>query len=100
MSSQCQLAGTIGTLTKKLAEMSLPEDTDEVVELVKQQQQLLEAYVCSTASVHIDPILIRGVLAENHQLFAKARQAHIIAANELDALTVARSALTAYETSP
>lgn len=92
-----QVVQAIRNLTEQLRELPLPEKTEEVTALVVQQQQLLEAYIQSAGSGRIDHKLIRDVMRENHRLLAMTKQAHTDAAEELDALALGRSAISAYQ---
>jgi len=84
-------------LNKRLAVLSLPEETDQTLLLVAQQQQLLEAYVHATIPAEIDTHLIRDVLSQTDQLMGEARRAHADTSVKLDALALGRSAVSAYE---
>ena len=96
MSSPHRVAIAIRNLGQQLAELVLPEETDEAMTLVLQQQQLLEAYARSTPPNDIDYQLIREVSSENQRLIGRVKQAHRKAAQELDALARSRSAVSAY----
>ncbi len=97
MSAPHKVTRAIRNLNEQLAQLSLPEETDETLTLVVQQQQLLAAYVHSALPSQIDYDLIRDVLKENSRLMGKAKRAHSDAALNLDALALGRSAVSAYE---
>lgn len=96
MSNSDQVATAIRHLGRKLAELALPEETDQVLLLVAQQQKLLETYARSTPLNDTNYRLIRDVSVENSRLIERVKQAHADAAAELDALARARTAVSAY----
>lgn len=97
MSDSAQAASAIRELGEKFVQFSLPQQTDEMIALVVQQQHLLEAYVRITPKERLDIGLIREVANKNSLLMQEATLAHVDAAAELDALAVGRSAVSAYE---
>lgn len=84
-------------LSKQLSVLSLPEEADESLSLVVQQQRLLEAYIHSAPPAEIDRDLIFDIQTKTDVLMARAREAHADAAIKLDALALGRSAVSAYE---
>ena len=96
MNSNGQLLAAIERITLELDELSLPDESRELVELVVQQQQLLEAYVRCSLPKTIDRELIHRVMAAHQNLKHRTQVAHGEASKELEALTQGRSASSAY----
>lgn len=84
-------------LNQELSGLSLPEETDKILSLVGQQQLLLEEYVVAASPAAVNPMLIRDVQTETDLLIERAREAHADAAKKLTALSLGRSAVSAYE---
>jgi len=99
LTTSSQVGQAIRTLNTQLADLALPEETDLMTELVVQQQQLLESYFRSCEPDQIDRVLIAEVIAENTRQRDTACIAHSDAAKELDALTLGRNAVFAYQDS-
>jgi len=96
MNSNGQILAAIRQITLGLGELSLPDDANELVELVLQQQKLLEAYIRSAGAEEIDRELIQEVLVEHEKLLSRTRLAHSEVSKELGVLTQGRSAISAY----
>lgn len=96
MNSNGQLLAAIKRITLELGQLSLPDDAHELVELVVQQQQLLEAYIRFSRAEPLDRELIQDVMVEHEKLLSRTQLAHSEASRELEVLTQGRSAISAY----
>ncbi len=96
MNAHAKLLAAIQLLGEQLERMALPEDAGEMLDVVLQRQQLLEAYLAGTAAVDIDTSVIHEVLAGNARLLSTTQEAHSDAGEALSAAMVGRNAVTAY----
>ena len=96
MTTRSKLVTAIRLLGDELEGMVLPTDAGDMLDLVQQRQQLLEAYLAGTAPADIDAAVIQEVLADNRRLLRNTREAHREAGDALSAAMVGRNAVTAY----